>query len=338
MAGTIKEIAERAGVSRGTVDRALNDRGRINPEVAERIKAIAQEMGYISRKKKMEKEKTLKLGIVTQLAKSSFMIPIRSGLQSVMGDLKKRNIDCFLEEVDGVDEAEQLEALERLVGRGVRGIAIMPVDSIGIREKINQLTEQGILIITFNSDIVGAKRQCFVGMDNFKSGKTAAGLLGMLTKGVGNVLAITGYFENSVNSLRVAGFVEELKLSFPELKLTGVQSSFDSSVEVEQILRNTLENYPDLVGVVVFSGGQSGIERALEKLDENARPYVIIYDLTKNNIEMLRNNQVDFLIDQDGFVQGYRSLLLLANQLQNGKMNTSDALFTDIIIKTKYNI
>ncbi|QQV79607.1 hypothetical protein JG559_00895 [Enterococcus faecalis] len=35
-------------------------------------------------------------------------------------------------------------------------------------KKINQLTEQGIKVITFNSDIVGSKRQCFVGMDNFK--------------------------------------------------------------------------------------------------------------------------------------------------------------------------
>lgn len=102
-------------------------------------------------------------------------------------------------------------------------------------------------------------------MDNFKSGKTAAGLLGMLTKGEGDVLAITGYFGNSVNSLRVAGFVEELKQSFPQLKLTGVQSSFDSSDEVEKILSDTLENYTNLKGVVVFSGGQAGIARVLKK-------------------------------------------------------------------------
>ena len=38
--------AEAAGVSRGTVDRALKDRGRVKPEVAEKIKKIAQEMGY----------------------------------------------------------------------------------------------------------------------------------------------------------------------------------------------------------------------------------------------------------------------------------------------------
>ena len=50
MAGTIKEIAERAGVSRGTVDRALNNRGRIKPEVAERILAIAKELDYQDRK------------------------------------------------------------------------------------------------------------------------------------------------------------------------------------------------------------------------------------------------------------------------------------------------
>lgn len=38
MGVTLQQIAEVAGVSRGTVDRALNDRGRIKPEVAEKIK------------------------------------------------------------------------------------------------------------------------------------------------------------------------------------------------------------------------------------------------------------------------------------------------------------
>ena len=42
MAVTLQQIAEAAGVSRGTVDRALNNRGRIRPEVEEKIKKIAQ--------------------------------------------------------------------------------------------------------------------------------------------------------------------------------------------------------------------------------------------------------------------------------------------------------
>ena len=46
MPTTIKDIAKAANVSRGTVDRALNDRGGVNPDVAARIKTLASEMGF----------------------------------------------------------------------------------------------------------------------------------------------------------------------------------------------------------------------------------------------------------------------------------------------------
>ncbi len=43
---TMKSIAEICGVSRGTVDRALNGRGRVNSETADKIRQIAKELGY----------------------------------------------------------------------------------------------------------------------------------------------------------------------------------------------------------------------------------------------------------------------------------------------------
>ncbi|MEI3526043.1 MAG: LacI family DNA-binding transcriptional regulator [Eubacteriales bacterium] len=43
---TIKEIADLAGVSRGTVDRVLNNRGAVNPKTAEKVMKIAQAMNY----------------------------------------------------------------------------------------------------------------------------------------------------------------------------------------------------------------------------------------------------------------------------------------------------
>ena len=42
MAVTLAEIAALAGVSRGTVDRALNDRGRVDPKVAARVRGRAR--------------------------------------------------------------------------------------------------------------------------------------------------------------------------------------------------------------------------------------------------------------------------------------------------------
>ena len=43
---TIYDIAEKAGVSVGTVNRALNGKGRISEQTRERILDIAKELGY----------------------------------------------------------------------------------------------------------------------------------------------------------------------------------------------------------------------------------------------------------------------------------------------------
>lgn len=43
---TIKQLAELCGVSRGTVDRVLNNRGKVNPEKAELIRRTAERLNY----------------------------------------------------------------------------------------------------------------------------------------------------------------------------------------------------------------------------------------------------------------------------------------------------
>lgn len=341
MAGTIQEIADLAGVSRGTVDRALNNRGRIKPEVAQRIHEIAAEIGYQPRKsvKKADADKQVRIGVITQLSKSSFMIEVNRGIKKAQDELAERGVEILLRASASVDEKEQVRAIDELVKEGVDGLALMPVECDSVRMRINELIEdKNIPVVTFNSDIIGTKRNCFVGLDNKRSGYTAAGLMGMLTRGKGKILVITGFFTNSVNSLRVDGFIEELKRSFPELELLGVQSSYDDAKEVEQIIINTLSMVPDLAGVFVASGGQAGVHQAFETLSLTERPYVIVYDLTPKNEKGLLNGDFDFLIDQEGFEQGYRSPHLLYNMIAKREMSDTEYVYTDIRIKTKYNI
>lgn len=346
MAATIKQIALLAGVSRGTVDRALNHRGRINPEVAEKILKIADELGYVPKHRKPgnknggERGKdTLCIGVVTQLARSSFMLQVNKGIRHASKELKEKNIEIILRESETVDEKQQMQAIEELEKLGIDALAIMPVDCDGIREKINELIDvKKIPVITFNTDIVGTKRSCFVGLDNRRSGKTAAGLMGLMMRERGKVLVITGSFSNLTGSSRVDGFVEELKYSFPQMELIGVQSSFDQSDEVTKIIVNAMTAYPDLEGIFVASGGQSGLKRAFEQLQIKKRPYVIIYDRTPYNERALNEGTVDFLIDQEAYEQSYRALELLAGLLKQGKEPESEYMYTEISIKTKYNL
>ena len=201
MSVRIQDIAEQAGVSRGTVDRALHKRGRIRPEVAERIWAIAEQMGYVPRE---SGRKNLKIGVVTQLAGSSFMIRVNQGIEDAARLLKQQGVQVLCRNLETINEQRQLEVIDELVEEGIDGLALMPIQCESIRARLSWLSrEQGIPVITFNSDIVGAGRTCFVGLDNKQSGRAAAGLMGMLTGGRGKILAVTGYFTNSVNSLRI---------------------------------------------------------------------------------------------------------------------------------------
>lgn len=68
---TIKQIAEQAGVSRGTVDRVLNHRGKVRPEVEDRVRRIARELGYrpniLGRALGMNRNH-VKIGVIAQAA------------------------------------------------------------------------------------------------------------------------------------------------------------------------------------------------------------------------------------------------------------------------------
>ena len=347
MAGTIQQIAELAGVSRGTVDRALNNRGRINPEVAKRIEQIANEIGYVPKHRKKagqsvgeaDRERISRIGVVTQLSQSSFMIQVNKGLQDASDRLRERGIEVVIKENASVDEQQQLAALQELEEEGMDALAIMPVECDSIREKINQLVEEKhIPVVTFNTYIVGTKRTCFVGLDNWKSGQAAAGLMGLMMHGHGKVLGITGYFSNSAGSCRIDGFVAELKKNFSDMELVGVQSSLDHTEEVEKIIVNAMTAFPDLEGIFVASGGQAGVKRAFERVNLEKRPYVIIYDLTPKNKNALLEGTVDFLIDQEGYEQGYRALTILEDIIKRGNSPENEYMYTEINIKTKYNV
>ena len=329
MAVTVQQIAEATGVSRGTVDRALNNRGRVDPEVAEKIRRTALEMGYVKKPRKTgSRRKTCRIGIVTQLAGASFMLEINRGIHEAAEELQDRGVEVILKEGMAVDEKEQLDAINDLIKEGIDGLALMPVDCEGVREKINDLIEhENIPVVTFNSDIVGTKRSCFVGMDNHKSGRTAAGLMKMMTGGSGKILVITGYFTNHV-----------AKVSCPGLEIVGVQGSFDDAAEVEKIVVNAMRTVPDLDGILLVSGGQAGIRKAFDDLELTDRPHVVIYDQTPKNERALREDTVDFLIDQHGYVQGYRPPHILADLLQKNQQPEDERILTDIIIKTKYNL
>ena len=348
---TMQQIADAVGVSRGTVDRAFHHRGRIDPDVEERIFRTAKELGYPLERIHAGAQKRsgagkltaggreIRIGVITYLCHAGFMQEINRGIRKAQEELQEWGVRIILRESDAVSEEQQLAFLDEVLEEGIDGLAIMPIDTGTIRQRLYDIGQTSSMpIVMFNSDLQGVPRMCYVGMDNFRSGQTAAGLMNMLTGGTGRVLVITGTFSNQLNNARVDGFTQEVRDSFPGLTIAAVQSSYDNEEEVRAIVENMMKSIPGINGIFIVSSGQSGIRSVLAQDGSGSRPGVIVYDQTPKNEKLMRDGLVDFLIDQNGFEQGYRPLHILANAIKGNSEPEPYSEFTEISIKTKYNL
>lgn len=341
MAVTLKQIAELAGVSRGTVDRALYHRGRVNPEVAERIRRIARELGYqpnrAGRALALAKN-PVRIGVLCQAAETPFINSLLEGVKQAAESLSGLGLEIIQRNLVGIDATEQLQALEELMVEGIQGLAMVPAYDPRVRARINEICEQGIPVVTFNMDIDGTERMCFVGLDNYLAGRACAGLMGNLLGGTGSVLVIDGRRSNRATALRADGFRAEMQACFPDVALLPTRYCDDNDAQAQRITEEVLRERPELGGIYICSNGPSGVCRGLSNMGKASAVRMICYDLVPENIRNLQDGRIDFLIGQDAHTQGNLPVHMLFNYLFSGELPEKEYFFTDIVIKTKYNI
>ena len=181
MAVTMQQIADLAGVSRGTVDRALNNRGRIRPEVAEKIKMIAKELGYqpnIAAKALSSGNQILRIGVILQYADTPTIQTVLEGAKDAKQEVERFGGRVMIDQIKGGDVRQVLDIMRGYKEAGMKGIVLMPSNDEMLKNTINRYVDDGIEIITINSDLEDTKRRCFVGQDNYAGGCVAGGLMG----------------------------------------------------------------------------------------------------------------------------------------------------------------
>lgn len=341
---TINKIAELCGVSRGTVDRALHDKGNVRPELRDRIKQVAEEYGYQPNRAGLalsRAHRPIRLGVVLHSVQTPF-------IQMLLDDCRKEaeRLSAFSTEVifrlaSDVDPLRQATMIDELVEQQhIDGLALMPLHNDLIRYKIDSLVETRHLpIVTLNTDLPESKRLCYVGQDNFASGRTAAGLMGMMLGGRGRVLPFTGFFQgHQAYSERMQGFLNEMHAQYPQIELLPVESSLDDPDRSEELTRSVLQQYPCLSGIYVASYGYDGVCKALIDLGLDQKVHVITYDEIPANLQFARDHVIDFIIGQDAHMQGTLSLQLLSDYLLLKSPPKKENYFTDIRVLFHYNL
>ena len=237
-----------------------------------------------------------------------------------------------------LDTELMLEYIEELVSAGVQGIALSPDTAPEVRQCIDELHAQGIPVITLNADAPGSKRLCFIGMDNYRAGQTAACLLRLMLPEGGKVLPLAGHLNNTAHNNRLNGFLDAIKAENTlNISTLAFQPCFDRDDYSHEITQHALRANPDLAAIYVASNGQKGVCQAIEEEGRKGRVKVAAFDLNELNMELLQSDSLSFVLDQEAFEQGYRPPFLLYEYLLHKKKPEKELLYTDIAIRTKYN-
>lgn len=341
MGVTLQQIAEAAGVSRGTVDRALNNRGRINPDVAEKIKKIAKEMGYqpnrAGRALALSKQ-GIKIGVIVQSIETPFMRKLLGGIEEAKQEIGMLGVDMEVRTLEGQSTSRTINEMDALKENGCTGLVLMGTDDDRLIEKINAFADENIPVITFNSDAENSRRVCYIGQNSRQSGKAAGGLMSQILFGSKGVAVLSGYPLNHSHSNRVKGFLREMASCRSDVEIFDVRYVYDSDSRAEQIAEELMAEYPDIGGFYIAAAGAKGVCRAVEKAGKQGTIKIISTDLTDENIDQLRKGNIQFLIGQDAHAQGHEPITRMFSLLVDGVRPENEKLHTDIVIKTKYNI
>ncbi len=336
---TIKEIAALAGVSRGTVDRVLNHRGSVNPATAERIEKIARELDYkpnVAGLVLAAQKKKLKLGVILFSPENPFYLDVFEGVSSKAEELAGYNCTVIVKQIASSVEA-QLSAIEELVAEEINGIALAPYNDSRIQDKINLLSEQGIPVVTLNTDIENTRRIAYVGSHYTKSGSTAAGLLRLMTHGEVHVGIITGSSNILCHTERIAGFTESLKPFSDTIHIAEIVEVHDDEFESYEKTTALLKRHPEINALYFAAGGVYGGCRSVKALGLQNQMRIVAYDMVPTTKELLRQGIISAVICQQPKLQGSKPLALLFTYLTTGELPDREQHYVAVDIRIREN-
>ena len=314
---TIKEIAQLAGTSRGTVDRVLNGRGNVNTELTQKILAIAQEHNYQSNpyaKALVSGKKRYRIGVVISSKGNRFVDEVLLGIHDAAAQSRGYGLEIVLKELKGWDEQVQLTALDELLQEPLDALAITPVDTPLVYERLKAL--KPLPIVTLNTDIHGLdSKLAFIGCDYINSGRLCGDVAMLALPQGGSVGIVTGSFHILGHNQRIMGFREAVATN-PNIRVLEVAENKDDNDLSYQVTKTLLTtHHPDLL--YFCAAGTEGGMRAVTEADYGCK--VVVVDDVEPMREYLAQGALLAIVTQQPYRQGFMMVDLLYDFLVTAK-------------------
>lgn len=320
---TIKDIARMAGVSAGTVDRVLHNRGDVSPQSKAKVQKVLDEIHYqpnVFAIGLAAKKKYSFVCLIPYYIEHDYWHSVAEGIEQAREELRPFNVSVdYLFYHHGNQESYE-QACHSIREMNVDAVLIAPNFRNETLALTAYLRESDIVYAFIDFNMEEAEALTYIGQDSYKSGYIAAKLL-MRNYSAGEKQEVVLFLSNSKDNpaeiqmrRRLDGFMSYLTEACDNPVIHEVVLNKSNQENNREILDRFFQAHPKAVLGVVFN---SRVYQVGEYLRETHRSMkgLIGYDLLKANVSLLKSGDIHYLIGQRPRLQGYCGVKALCDHL-----------------------
>ncbi len=319
---TIKDIAKKAGVSIGTVDRVLHHRGEVAEATKQKILELAESMQYrpnlFARALISQKKYNIAVLLPSPSRDDMYWARHLEGIKNSAHQLEDYSfkVDIYHYDLhDGVDFEQKAATISKTAPDGVIFAPILRKESQVWAAELDKLN---IPYIFIDTNISGTNCLGFIGEDAFQSGRVAASIIdyGMDADKDVLIINIAKDLDNTQHlNIRNQGFMSYFMDAGRNqgLKISLEIPSADPDIVAEKLNKVIANNLN--IGAIWVSGAKAYvIARYLDSI--NKRDLVMVgYEVYAENVEYVQKNIIQYLIAQHPVKQSRKALRKMFNYL-----------------------
>ena len=336
----IRDIAKKAGVSIGTVDRVLHNRPEVSAKTREKILKIIKELNYrpnvLAQRLASDKIYRFSILIPKPSVDNSYWKAPLSGILKAETEIQAYGIqlDNYFFNLNDKDSFRR-ESL-KLITSKPDGVIVAPVFEHESKEFLRKCDDNKIPYVLLDTIIKNQSYLSYYGQNSQQSGYLAGKLISFKLKKHSGVLIIN--FASELNNRpHLQGREEGLRNYLKEQNFKGRVQSINISSRAEKDIDNLiLDNIRNSTRGIFATSSAHKVAKIVKTAGKRKR-IMVGYDLTEDNILYLENRTIDFLICQRPFEQGYHSLMSLFDHfVQKTKLKKNNLMPLEIITRENY--
>lgn len=311
----VREIAQRVGVSVGTVDRALHDKRDISPATRARVLAEAERLGYQPNlsARFLRNRKQMQIVVLLPERSSSFWETLRDGLREAAAALAPCPRLVF-RTYAGAWTPEWV--LAERADDDISGIIVAPGDATALAAQLQSVTRRSVPVAYVADDVAAGTPTLSVSVASSTVGALAGELVGRFVPGGGSVAVVTASTRTRDHAEQMRGFASSLALIGGGVKLATVLECNGDEGDTSRRIRELLRAHPRLKGLYVSSPDALPVLRAAAYDGRLATLAVVATDLSPEIVPWIRSGKVAATIYQRPLTQGHTVLRLLYQYVQ----------------------